>query len=62
MDFAQFTMKFGASISRSSNRKMVGKFHVICQNMGFLTTKGGYMDVLTGTIDANGADFTSFII
>ena len=30
--------------------------------MGFFTTLGGYMDVLTGSIDANGADFASFII
>ena len=43
-DFVQFAVKFEVSISRGPNRKMVSEFRVICQNVGFLTTLGGYMD------------------
>ena len=56
-------MKFGVSISCSSNQKMVGEFCLICQNMGFLINYlGGIHGFLTGTIDVSGVDFTSFII
>ena len=40
----QFAVKLEVSISHGPNQKMVGEFHVICQNGGFLTTLGGYMD------------------
>ena len=62
MDVAQFAVKFGVSISRSSNRKMVGEFRVICQKYGLFDYLGGIHGFLTGTIYANGADFASFII
>ena len=43
----QFAVKFEVSISPGPNRKMVGEFHVICRNGGFLTTLGGYTDFWT---------------
>ena len=30
----QFAVKLEVSISRGPNQKMVGKFHIICQNGG----------------------------
>ena len=58
----QFTVKFGVSISRSSNQKMVGEFHVILPKHGLFDYLGGIHGFLTGTTDANGTDFASFII
>ena len=45
-------MKFGISISRSSNRRMVGKFHVICQKYGLFDYLGGIHGFLTGHVAA----------
>ena len=61
MNFVQFAVKLGVSISRGPNQEMVGKFCVICRNGGFLTTLGGYMDFWYIVNSADGADFATFI-
>ena len=58
----QFTVKLGVSISRSPNRKMVGGFRVICQNVGFFDYFKGIHGSLNFTMYVNGTDFASFII
>ena len=54
-------MKFEGSISRGSNRKMAGEFHVICQNGGILNTLGGIQGFWYIVNSVNGADFATFI-
>ena len=58
----QFAVKFGVSISRSSNQKMVDEFHLILPKHGLFDYLGGIHGFLTGTMYANGVDFASFII
>ena len=62
VDFAQFAVNFGVSISRRMNQETVCEFHVICQKYGLFDYLGGIHGFLLVDICTNGTDFMSFII